>query len=166
MSALNESGLLAIDVGNSQVKLGWFAPETACESELKPNELPIGAPRLPQPEETLAVSHVGQSRDQFLTQIADWLDQLPAAEPRRFLASVHSGAAQVVSELLLQRSSSKLHLLTAAELPLEVRVDEPEKVGIDRLLCAVAANRLREGNRPAHGVYAGHSSQDRRPLCD
>lgn len=155
MSDFNEAGLLAIDVGNSQVKFGWFAPEAACGSESKPSELAITLPQLPQPEETLTVSHRGLSRDQFVAQVNDWLDRLPTAEPRRFLASVHAGAAQVVSALLLQRSSGELHELTAAELPLEVRVDEPAKVGIDRLLGAVAANQLRERNRPAVVVSLG-----------
>ncbi|NOY29736.1 MAG: type III pantothenate kinase [Planctomycetes bacterium] len=151
MSALQETGLLAIDVGNSQVKFGWFAPKTACVSELKPSELAITRSQLPQPEETLAVSHGELSRDQFVAQVGDWLDRLPAAEPRRFLASVHTGAAQWVCELLPR----SLHALTAAELPLEVRVDEPEKVGVDRLLSAVAANRLRERNRSAVVVSLG-----------
>ena len=40
-------------------------------------------------------------------------------------------------------------------LPLEVRVPEPEKVGIDRLAGAVAANRLRRPDKPAVVVDLG-----------
>jgi len=155
MSVLSETGLLAIDVGNSQVKFGWFAPQAGCTSESKPSELPIALPLLPQPDVELAVSHVDLSRDQFAAEVGAWLERLPAAEPQRFLASVHKGMAQVVRDLILRSSSCKLHELTAAALPLEVRVDEPELVGIDRLLCAVAANRLRERERPAVVVSMG-----------
>jgi len=147
--------ILAIDVGNSQVKLGWFAPEVACASEPKPSDLPIALPQIPRPEETLAVSHVDLSRSQFVAQVNDWLEELPAAAPRRFLASVHAGAAEMVRDLLLQHSAGELQELTASELPLEVRVDKPEKVGIDRLLVTVAANRLRQRGRPAVVVSLG-----------
>ena len=36
-------------------------------------------------------------------------------------------------------------LLSAADLPLAVRLDRPDMVGIDRLVDAVAVNRLRDG---------------------
>ncbi len=155
MSAPNETGLLAVDVGNSQVKLGWFSPEVVCVSESKPSELPIAQPQLPQPEETLAVSHVGVSGEEFMTQVSDWLAQLPVQDLNCYLASVHSGAEKSVQEVLSRSGLGKSHVLTAVELPLEVRVDEPERVGIDRLLCAVAVNRLRERNRPAVVVSMG-----------
>jgi type III pantothenate kinase len=154
MSAPNETGLLAVDVGNSQVKLGWFAPEAVCVSESKPSELPIAQPQLPQPEETLAASHI-VPKEEFMTQVGDWLEQLPLQNLSCYLTSVHSGAEKLVQEVLSGSGSSRSHVLNADELPLEVRVDEPEQVGIDRLLCAVAANRLRERNRPAVVVSMG-----------
>jgi len=154
MSAPNETGLLAVDVGNSQVKLGWFAPEAVCVSESKPSELPIAQPQLPQPEETLAASHI-VPKEEFMAEVSDWLVQLPVQNLSCYLASVHSSAEKSVQEVLSRSGLDKSHVLTAAELPLEVRVDQPEQVGIDRLLCAVAANRLRERNRPAVVVSMG-----------
>jgi type III pantothenate kinase len=46
-------------------------------------------------------------------------------------------------------------LMHHSQLPLRVRVDHPERVGIDRLLNAVAVNALREEGRAAVIVDAG-----------
>jgi type III pantothenate kinase len=43
----------------------------------------------------------------------------------------------------------------AAELPLQTDVENPDHVGIDRLLDAVAANLLRRGNQPAVIIDSG-----------
>ncbi len=149
------SGLLAIDVGNSQVKLGWFFLNQVCTSEVKRSELPIAAPQLASPDEMFSFAHLGSSCDEFSGQVGEWLDQLPVSKPRCCLASVHAGAAKWVGELLALHLSSKPQVLTAAELPIKIRVDEPEKVGVDRLLTAVAANRVRERGRPAIVVSLG-----------
>lgn len=55
---MSDSGVLAIDVGSSRVKLGWFSPTGECTTDKKTASLPIAAPQLPQPDETLSVSHV------------------------------------------------------------------------------------------------------------
>jgi len=143
------SGFLVIDVGSSRVKLGWFQPSGECTSELKPSALPIAAPHLPQPSETLAVSHRGEA--DISGEIKAWLEQCVAAEPRCFVASVHPAAMAVVREIF----PDQLQVLSAADLPIEVRVEHPERVGIDRLLNAVAVNRLRQPERPALVVDLG-----------
>jgi type III pantothenate kinase len=45
--------------------------------------------------------------------------------------------------------------LAAGDLPLRVAVPRPDMVGVDRLLDAVAANRLRDASRPAVVVDVG-----------
>jgi type III pantothenate kinase len=45
--------------------------------------------------------------------------------------------------------------LTNKDVPIAIRVDEPSRVGIDRLLAAVAANRLRAPDRAAIVVDLG-----------
>jgi type III pantothenate kinase len=45
--------------------------------------------------------------------------------------------------------------LTYRDVPLRIEVDKPERVGIDRLLGALAANRLREAGRAAILVDLG-----------
>jgi type III pantothenate kinase len=46
-------------------------------------------------------------------------------------------------------------LLTFQDLPIQLDVEAPERVGMDRLAAAVAANRLRQATRPAVVVDAG-----------
>ena len=46
-------------------------------------------------------------------------------------------------------------MLKYSDLPLEVSLPEPERVGIDRLLGAVAVNRLRTATRPAIVIDVG-----------
>ena len=125
MSAIStsgfQSGFLGIDVGSSRVKLGWFPPAEDCTSApspllTQPSLFPIAAPKLPQPVETLAVSHRGGSDIQ--SEIRDWVEGLSATESPCFVASVHPGAAEVVQAII----EGDMQVLTAADLPLEVRV--------------------------------------------
>ena len=46
-------------------------------------------------------------------------------------------------------------LLTSGDLPLVVKLPRPDMVGVDRLLDALAANRLRTPGRPAVVVDVG-----------
>ena len=142
-------GFLAIDVGSSRVKLGWFPPVGECTSESKPSELPIAAPRLPQPEATLAVSHHDQGV--LWSQIGAWLQEFCPQAPPGYIASVHPNTAALVQEIF----GSRLRPVVTGDLSIDVRVDQPERVGIDRLLNAVAVNRLRQPSRSAIVVDLG-----------
>ncbi len=148
------SGLLAIDVGSSRVKLGWFPPVGECTSDpypflTQPSLFPIAVPKLPQPEATLAVSHCNGA--DMEAEINAWLGELDAAVPRRFVGSVHPAVMARVQEIF----GGEMRGLAAADLPVEVRVEHPERVGIDRLLNAVAVNRVRQPQRPAIVVDLG-----------
>lgn len=142
-------GILAIDVGSSRVKLGWFPPPGECTSEVEPTLFPIAAVKLPQPEATIAIAHCGEV--DLGGKIREWIGQLGTAEPQRFVASVHPEATAKVEEIFPGPS----RMLRCAELPIEIHVDQPERVGIDRLLNAVAVNRLRQPQRPAIVVDLG-----------
>lgn len=151
--------VLAIDVGSSCVKLGWFPSPGDCAS--KPStgpssgDLAIAAPLVPAPAETLRLVHTESSDGDWLAELDGWLDGLPLpAEAACLVGSVHRTAADQLCERLVQR---RLHprRLTAADLPLTVRMAEPERVGIDRLLGALAANRLRSPGVPAIAVDMG-----------
>ncbi len=148
------SGFLGIDVGSSRVKLGWFPPVGECTSDpspllTQPSLLPIAAPKLPQPEATLAVSHCDGG--DMAAKISAWLEPFAATELPRFVASVHPGATATVGEIF----AGDMRVLTADDLPLPVRVEHPERVGIDRLLSAVAVNQLRASGQPAIVVDLG-----------
>lgn len=143
------AGFLTVDVGSSRVKLGWFPAAGPCESTPAATALPIASSPLPQPASTLAVAHADQAR--LWTEIGAWLaDNCPSGPPG-FLASVHPSAATLVQEMF----GGRLRQVTAEDLPLAVRVDQPERVGIDRLLNAVAVNRIRRVEQPAIVVDLG-----------
>lgn len=120
--------LVAVDVGNSRIKLGLF-----------PRPLPDG---MPEPSAWLSLEP-----DRSPADIDGWLPAKPSAY-EWLVASVNRPAASRLLEYLAARGAA-VRQLTAKDLPLEIAVRQPELVGIDRLVAAVAANRLRAPDRPA-----------------
>lgn len=145
------ANLIAVDVGNSRVKLGRFAAvDGDCVSKAAAGTLPIAAPSLPEPVATLS----GTPEEIADGRLADWLAESadPAIPTRAVIASVSQPVAAAVAALLGEHSIEWLHGPTA---PIELRVDEPERIGVDRVMAAVAANRLRHAGKPAIVVDVG-----------
>lgn len=147
--------LIAVDVGNSRIKLGRFDLTAASASPL------------PAPSETVEVpltDRAGQFDKRLLT---DWLRRLPPATAW-LVASVHRGAADRLCQLLAGSESAdparRVRQLVHSDVPITVNVPAPERVGIDRLVAAAAANRLR---RPGHGaIVVDHGSAITVDLVD
>ena len=135
---------MAVDVGNSRVKLGHFRlPQSV--------SLP-----LPQQSARLAL---------------DWTDDdlaraLPgqAGDHAWYIASVNRPAADRLIEWLERSGVKRVHLLTHADLPLAIDLAQPERVGLDRLADAVAANCLRTPNEPV--IVVDHGSAIKVDLVD
>ncbi len=126
--------LIAVDIGNSRIKLGQFA----------------AAPRdgLPVPERALSLDGWQPER------VEAWLG--PASSARQWrICSVNRPLAGELVRWLDARPGESHRLLTAAELPLVVSVERPDLVGIDRLVGAIAANRLRPADKPAIVIDVG-----------
>src|SRR5262245_13068428 len=110
---------VAVDIGNSRIKWG------RCEGGRV-----VASAALP-PEDSAAWDRLA----------AEW--QLDAAPRRWAVAGVHPPRRDRFLGWL-ERTGDEVQVLThAAQLPLVVRVPEPDKVGIDRLLAAVGANAQR-----------------------
>ncbi len=128
--------LIAVDIGNSSTKIGWSFEQS-------------------EPHGLLAAS---QSRS-FTTgepPAADLLKQFPANHHRWHIASVHrEGTRILLAWLQANRANDEVRLLTHRDLPITVRLEHPDRVGLDRLAAAVAANRLRTANTPTIVVDAG-----------
>jgi type III pantothenate kinase len=141
MSDARRAPLVAVDIGNSRIKLGWF-PSAAHESSL-----PAPAGELTLQADAWIESVIGQS--------------LPANAlgGRWCIASVNRPATKRLLSWLNgvehDKRPREIRELSHRDLPLDVRVPEPDRVGIDRLLAAVAANRLRDTNRPAIVIDLG-----------
>lgn len=130
--------LIAVDVGNSRLKLGLFE---------------VGESRaLPAPGRVLELdSHA----DDFEAQLDDWAS--PQTSGARWaVASVNRDVRRrLVDWLARERPHDEVAPVDYRALPLTIELPEPEQVGIDRLLAAVAANRLRAAGQTAVVVDMG-----------
>ena len=147
--------VLAIDVGSSRVKLGHFAAEGSCTSDKPSSALPIAASKFPEPTESLSLAHGRDLSGTALIEFEEWIEENFAIGPRCLLASVQPIVAAKLIQVFEKHGWSAPRQLVWEDLPLEVRVEEPPRVGIDRLLNAVAANRLRDPEQPAIVVDLG-----------
>lgn len=151
----HDTNILAIDVGSSCIKLGWFPSAGACASD-KPASLPIAATPLATPAEVFRVDHRDRLAEQWTAAIDACLSELPPSEEIEcIVASVHRGVAEKLLTRLQLRPWRRLASLRAADLALTIRVAEPEKVGIDRLLGVLAINQLRRPESPAVAIDIG-----------
>lgn len=132
---------LAIDVGNTRVKLGLFA----CPSSRPRGELPTCVERTtllsgePLPSELLA---------HWQSAVTNWLPPIIAG-------SNPSGIQQLLAAWPSSLGPQPQTVANTDDFPLTIRVDEPRRVGIDRLLNAIAVNELRRSDRPAIIVDSG-----------
>lgn len=141
--------LLAIDVGNTRVKLGVFVSAASdCVASAQAALLPIASPRLPEPIATLfgTVAELADGR------LADWLEENAGGPWRVVIASVSRPTEQAVVALL---GDSPIARLASDTVPISLDVDHVETLGVDRVVTAVAANRLRHPGKPAIVVDVG-----------
>ena len=125
--------LIAVDIGNSRIKLGRFVTSTDSP--------------LPEPVDTLSVS----TQEDWIDQAKNWIG--PTSQ-RVVVGSVSRPIAKQL-EAVLRPSTIEWHNLMLSDLPIETRVEHPEQVGTDRLLAAIAANALRRADTPAIVVDLG-----------
>jgi type III pantothenate kinase len=151
--------LIAVDIGNSRIKLGQFRPAgvTAPEDVAGADE---ARPALPEPTATLELPLVNRAGQFDAAPLADWCGAGVAGTAAWLVSSVHRGAAEqlatAVGALAKSRGADwRLQLLTYRDVPLRIAVDAPERVGIDRLLAAVAVDHLRRRGRAAIVVDSG-----------
>jgi type III pantothenate kinase len=134
MPRSNHETFLAVDIGNQQIKLGRFVS---------------GDEMANHPVEACRLSTQGDDLD----ALSAWLPDGPIAW---YVATVHRQAEQrLASWVHRQRAADAYRLVTNADIPMEMRVEHPRRVGTDRLLAAAAADRLRTPGRAAIVVDAG-----------
>ena len=130
--------ILAVDVGNTRTKIGFFAFESP------------DADRLPECLRFLAIPH---GEEIPWESLAGWTSP---EKSRVAIAGSHpSRMAELRNELQQHGWGAAWPLTDRSVIPLAIDVDEPEKVGIDRLLNAVAANVLRPADRAAIVIDTG-----------
>jgi type III pantothenate kinase len=146
----------AVDIGNARIKIGLFR-------QLTENGLPEPEQILPLDGEKPPFEKIGAWLKEVLP------DNFAQASPRPlgegsgvraalpwFIASVNRpNATRLIEWLRHHRPDDRVTLLSAADLPLAVHLERPDMVGIDRLVDAVAVNRLRKPESPAVIVDVG-----------
>jgi type III pantothenate kinase len=107
---------------------------------------------LPAPVDTLSIGGVRPEFD----QLTGWVERAAPPVLSWWIGSVNRPATTLLLDWLRSaRPQDAVTLLVSADLPLVIRLPEPDRVGIDRLLDAVAANMLRSPGRPAVVVDVG-----------
>lgn len=144
------TGVVAVDIGNSQIKLGKFS---SGDRQTEPGSLPEPAATLELP-----IAHATGVFDR--RPFDAWCDANLSASTRWSIGTVHRGAGDLLVTTISARAKQlgvtwPVRRLTYQDIPLPIRVDEPSLTGIDRLLAAVAANSLRAPDRPAIVVDLG-----------
>jgi type III pantothenate kinase len=118
---------VAIDVGNTRTKLGLF-------------DLDDTAAGLPECRE-LAIVRTGEEIP--AAELNRWSEGAAAALPSIITGSHPTRVAEIIRDWSLPSVSRPVPLADRSRLPIVCDVRYPEKVGIDRLLSAIAANCLR-----------------------
>jgi type III pantothenate kinase len=139
VSSAAHLGLVAVDIGNSRLKFGLYP------SESRHND-PV-----PVPSRWLDVAP-----PQTFDRLEEWLAPLSVESTAWWIASVNRPhTTQLLDWLRSRADHPRVTLVASGDLPLSVSLPRPDMVGIDRLLGAVAANRLRSPERSAVVIDLG-----------
>jgi len=126
------SGIVAVDVGNSAVKLYAAGPDRRHAKQCF----------------KLTQAHWAEAA-------VGWVSRaVGLADPEWRIASVHRTAADRLQEAILgSATDARIRRVTSRDVPMRISVDFPARVGIDRLLGAWAA--YRELQTPVAVIDAG-----------
>jgi type III pantothenate kinase len=145
MPAPHSQTLIAVDIGNSRIKLGRFEAAAIAATH-----------ELPQPSSTCELPITNRKGEFDTVRLAAWSSDHARNDVVCCVASVHRGAADLfIAELANLSRKWDIRRITFREFPMPILLDEPARVGIDRLLASFAANKLRQRDRSAIVVDLG-----------
>lgn len=142
MTERQRAAIAAVDIGNSRIKVGLYFKSKIADT---------AGDELPDPERTFDLM---PNVDSF-EQLGDWLAPQQPADLAWWIGSVQRTFASRLVDWLRSSSAEQIVMLTYRDLPLVVSLPRPDMVGIDRLLAALAVNRIRPPDRPAIIVDLG-----------
>ncbi|MDR2642649.1 MAG: hypothetical protein LBC74_07635, partial [Planctomycetaceae bacterium] len=130
--------MIAVDIGNTQAKFGYF-PRTTLQS------------KFPKPESCIRILHNNKNTintnnlfDNTAHKLmANWL--CVACENDDWYISITASgcaAGSLIDELTLIKPDGNFRILTNNDVPIIANVDFPAKTGIDRLFDAFAAAKF------------------------
>lgn len=136
MTKPQPKAIAAVDVGNSRIKVGVYLTDAiAATAEGQLPEPIVTRDLLPEDD---AVARLGDSLASYTPVDLAW-----------WIGSVERTYASRLVDWLRTNGAKRMVMMTRGDLPLAVSLPRPDMVGIDRLLAAVAVNRLRDRGRPA-----------------
>ena len=131
------NSLVAVDIGNSSIKLGWFPAGKTAADLPESHVMTIDVQNLSSPE-----------WDAFCMRVAP--------DAHWVIASVNQASCEAVSTAITQSSPrASLVQLDNSMLPMQILVDSPTAVGTDRLLAVLAVTALYPTARPAIVIDSG-----------
>lgn len=132
---------LAIDVGNTRIKFGLFAMPDVRRHGVLPEcvQRAVVLNGEPLPWELL---------NSWKSMSVNWQTAVIAGSNPEGVKRLHANWPEALGPTPQQ-------ITNTAQFPLAILVDEPRRVGIDRLLNAIAVNELRGPQRPAVIVDSG-----------
>ena len=136
----HQGSVVAVDIGNSRIKLGRFDLSADAGTGLL------------QPAATVTLEPPAPGQPCDVAPLAGWLADEVAPGTPVVVASVSRPGTQALAEHLQQCGDgawNHLRVLLGVDFPIDNRTDEPERVGIDRLAAAVAASTVRRAETPA-----------------
>jgi type III pantothenate kinase len=146
--------LIAVDIGNSRIKLRKRGAELFSAAAAGEAASPISS-------EKSSDLFFAFDRSGFdVGRLAEWCKENVGGDATWLVSSVHRGAAEefaaAVADIAVRLNRHwPLRMLNYRDVPMPLRLDEPERVGMDRLLSALTADRLRRRDRPAIVVDLG-----------
>lgn len=146
--------IVAVDIGNSQIKVGQF--ELAMDERLTRG----ATRRLPEPLATITLPIAHESGEFDTEALADWCQHHLSATARWRIGSVHRAAAANLIAWIDRRNLQHelgwhAKVLSHEDLPMAIRVEEPARVGMDRLLAGFAAGAIKAPDRAAIVIDLG-----------
>jgi type III pantothenate kinase len=134
--------ILAIDVGNSRIKCGLLDMTVCAQSN-----------RLPPCQNVMAVA---VADDIPWNNVSAWMNGAELCTVTAVIAGSNPDRIQrLMKDWPLDGPTEKSVIDNFEQIPLTVDLPEPGRVGIDRLLNAVAANQIRPEKTPAIIVDCG-----------
>ncbi len=128
-----------VDIGNSGIRIAELrVPQRELGEMLRINWCP---------QDTNAIRRCSESTQRYLPSDPAWLEELaeflPSDRPTHWLiSSVRRDAYELLDAYIRRRKHDRLQRVTHASIPLAIHVDYPSRVGIDRLLAALAATEM------------------------
>ena len=131
------SSLVAVDIGNSSIKLGWF-PEGESRTELPPARVL-----------TFIEDELESPRWNAFCEMID-------SQTHWVIASVHQQACQRLTAAVVANCPvAKVTVLCNSMLPMDTDIEAVDSVGTDRLLAALAVRSLEPTACPAIVIDSG-----------